>query len=118
MIRVGSVVIDCVDWHAMFHFWRDALHYVPREEPEEGWVVLRDPAGLGPNVSLNAAREPGAARGRLHLDLYTENPEGEVARLLALGATLHPRQAGPDEDFTVLADPDGNLFCVVDKRPR
>jgi hypothetical protein len=51
----------------------------------------------------------------LHLDLYTDDPEGEVERLLHLGATVYrPRESG--EDFVVLADPEGNLFCVVDTR--
>jgi glyoxalase superfamily protein len=39
---------------------------------------------------------------------------GEVERLLALGATRYEREAGPDDDFVVLVDPDGNRFCVVD----
>ncbi len=38
-IRVGSVVIDCNDFERMFAFWRDALGYVPRDEPDEDWVV-------------------------------------------------------------------------------
>jgi Glyoxalase-like domain len=43
---VGSVVIDCNDSAGMNDFWRQALGYVPRESPEEGWAVLRDPRGL------------------------------------------------------------------------
>jgi hypothetical protein len=50
---------------------------------------------------------------RLHLDLYTDNREGEVKRLLKIGATRHPQTYEPDDDFLVLEDPDGNLFCVV-----
>ena len=115
-MRIGSVVINCSDFPAMFRFWQEALHYVPREEPEDGWVVLRDPEGRGVNVSLQRVTEPRVGRNRFHFDLYTTDPEAEVERLLALGATRHPRRTEPDEDFTVLADPDGNLFCVVDKR--
>jgi hypothetical protein len=51
----------------------------------------------------------------LHFDLYANDQEGEVKRLLKLGATRHPQTYEPDEDFIVLEDPDGNLFCVVDK---
>jgi hypothetical protein len=54
-------------------------------------------------------------RGRIHLDLYTEDPDGEVERLLHRGATLFRRQE-PDEDFVVIADPEGNLFCAIDTR--
>lgn len=116
-MRIGSVVIDCADFDAMARFWQAALRYEPREAPEDGWVVLRDPAGSGVNVSLQRVKEPRAGKNRLHFDLYTEDPEAEVERLLALGATRHPRTVEPGEDFTVLTDPDGNLFCVVDKRP-
>lgn len=115
-MRIGSVVIDCSDWEAMARFWQAALRYEPREAPEDGWVVLRDPEGRNVNVSLQRVAEPRLQKNRLHFDLYTEEPDAEVERLLALGATRHPRTAEPGEDFTVLADPDGNLFCVVDKR--
>jgi hypothetical protein len=59
---------------------------------------------------------PGKASGkrsRLHLDLYTENQDGEVERLVRLGATRYPWRYKPGDDFIVLQDPDGNLFCVV-----
>lgn len=114
-MRIGSIVIDCRDWEAVMRFWREALRYEPRDPPEPGWVVLRDPAGLSPNVSVNHDPEAGTGRNRLHLDLYTDDQAGEVRRLIALGATLH-RSPEPGEDFVVLADPEGNLFCVVDKR--
>lgn len=114
-MKVGSVVIDCSDFRSMLAFWQAALRYVPREPPEDGWVVLRDPDRPNVNISLNQIPEPETGKNRLHLDLYTNDRDGEVQRLLGLGATLHPRASEPDEDFTVLADPDGNLFCVVQK---
>lgn len=52
---------------------------------------------------------------RLHLDLYTADPEKEVKRLLGLGATLK-KTAEKGQDFVTLADPDGNLFDVIDKK--
>ena len=116
-MRVGSVVIDCNDFPRMLEFWQRALNYVPRDPPEEGWAVLRDPAGQGVNVSLQRVPEPRRGKNRLHLDLYTEDQEQEVERLLALGATGHPRAAEPGEDFVLLQDPEGNVFCVVDKTP-
>jgi catechol 2,3-dioxygenase-like lactoylglutathione lyase family enzyme len=116
-VRVGSVVIDCNDFERMFAFWREALGYVPRDEPEPDWVVLRDPSGAGVNVSLQVVLEPRVGKNRLHLDLYTRERDAEVDRLLGLGATRHPRTPEPDEDFIVLADPEGNLFCVIQKDP-
>lgn len=54
-------------------------------------------------------------RGRLHLDLYTNNQEGELERLLKIGATRYLWRYPQDADFVVLEDPDGSLFCVVQK---
>ncbi|HWC14212.1 MAG TPA: VOC family protein [Actinomycetota bacterium] len=114
-MKVGSVVIDCNDFETMFAFWRDALRYVPKHPPKEDeWVILKDPKGIGVNVSIDKVPEPRVGKNRLHLDLYTQDQQAEVERLLALGATRHPRVAEEGEDFVVLADPEGNLFCVID----
>jgi hypothetical protein len=112
-MRIGSVVVDCNDFERMSAFWQEALRYVPREPAESGWVVLRDPNGDNVNVSLQQVPERPAGKNRLHLDLYTED-EAEIERLLEIGATRHPRTPEPDEDFVVLEDPEGNLFCVID----
>jgi catechol 2,3-dioxygenase-like lactoylglutathione lyase family enzyme len=115
-LKIGSVVIDCINFDKMLAFWQEALHYIPREPAKNGWVVLRDPAGRNTNVSLNQVRPSEKLTGRnwLHFDLYTTNQTGEVERLLKLGAKRHPQEYEPDDDFIVLEDPDGNLFCVVD----
>ena len=114
-MRIGSVVIDCNDFETMFAFWQEALHYVPREPPEPDWVVLHDPGHNNVNVSLQQVPEKRVGKNRLHLDLYSDDPHAEVERLLGIGATRHPRTPEPDDDFVVLQDPEGNLFCVVDK---
>jgi hypothetical protein len=100
----------------MLAFWESALGYVPREPPEDGWVVLTDPTGRGPNISLDRVERPPPLGdvSRVHLDFYTDDAEEEVERLLGLGATRYERKAKPDDDFVVLVDPDGNRFCVVD----
>lgn len=112
-VRVGSVVIDCNDLASMLAFWQEALGYVPKYPPEDDWVILRDPADRIVNVSLQVVPEPRVGKNRLHFDLYADDRDAEVRRLLAIGATVHPRTPEPDEDFIVLADPEGNLFCVV-----
>jgi catechol 2,3-dioxygenase-like lactoylglutathione lyase family enzyme len=115
-MKIGSIVIRCYEFDKMLAFWQEALHYVPREPASGGWVVLRDPEGRGPNVSLDQVPEPFEPIGRtsrVHLDLYTDDQEREVKRLIEIGATRYPRRSHPDEDFIVLEDPDGNRFCVV-----
>jgi catechol 2,3-dioxygenase-like lactoylglutathione lyase family enzyme len=113
-MKIGSIVIKCYEFDRMLAFWQKALHYVPRDPPEGGWVVLRDPEGSGPNISLDRVPERRTGkRSRLHLDLYTENRDEEVERLVKIGATRYPWRYPEDADYTVLEDPDGNLFCVV-----
>ncbi len=114
-IWFGSIVVDCNDFHRMIAFWQEALHYVPREPAEEDSVVLKDPEGQGPNLSLNLTSEGPLNECQLHLDLYSDDPEKEVDQLLRVGATLKmPPEKG--KDFVTLADPDGNLFDVINKK--
>ena len=113
-MKIGSIVIRCHEFDKMLAFWQEALHYAPREPAEGGWVVLRDPEGRGPNISLDKVPEPRSGRrSRLHLDLYTDDQAAEVERLMALGAKRYAWRYKPHDDFVVLEDPDGNLFCVV-----
>ena len=115
-MRIGSIVIRCYEFEKMLAFWQAALNYVPREPASKDWVVLRDPSGKGPNLSLDRYPEPRKGkRSRLHLDLYADRCEEEVGRLIALGAKRYPWRYRGGEDYTVLADPDDNLFCVVQK---
>ena len=119
MVGVGSIVVRCVRFDELVAFWQATLGYVPREPPSDGWVVLTDPTGAGPNISLDRVDEdrlpPLGELSRVHLDLYTSDQPAEVERLLGLGATRYDRDYGPDDDFVVLVDPDGNRFCVVAK---
>jgi hypothetical protein len=113
-MRIGSIVIRCTEFDKMLVFWQEALHYVCTEPAKDGWVILRDPAGRGPNVSLDHVPERRTGkRSRLHLDLYADNREREVARLVGIGAVRYPWRYRPGDDFVVLADPDDNLFCVI-----
>jgi catechol 2,3-dioxygenase-like lactoylglutathione lyase family enzyme len=114
-MKIGSIVMHCYEFDRMVAFWQKALGYVSREPASAGWVVLRDPEGKGPNLSFQARQRRAGRRSWLHLDLYTSNQKLEVERLLALGARRYPWKYRPGADFVVLEDPDGNLFCVVEK---
>jgi predicted enzyme related to lactoylglutathione lyase len=115
MIRVGSIVLRVDDLQRQAEFWAAALDYVPRRGDSEDFVLLRPRDGSGPNLSLDRVRSTVQVPPRIHLDLYTEDQAGEVERLLALGATeVHWDKRPPDADYVILADPEGNRFCVVD----
>lgn len=112
-LYIGSTVINTSDVERGVAFWTAALGYVVRHWPDATFAVLTDPHRRWSNLSLQLSEEPKTGRNRLHLDLYTPDREGEVARLEALGARRVPWEYPPNPDFIVLADPDGNEFCVV-----
>lgn len=115
MIRIGSIVLRVDDLERQVAFWEAALGYVRREGDSDDFVLLRPPDGVGPNLSLDAVRSTLQVPPRLHLDLYADDQAAEVERLLALGATeVHWDKRPPDADYVILADPEGNRFCVVD----
>ncbi len=115
MIRVGSIVLRVDDLARQTQFWAAALDYVPRDETSDDFVLLRPRDGVGPNLSLDRVHSTVQVPPRIHLDLYAEDQAGEVRRLIALGATeVHWDKRPPDADYVILADPEGNRFCVVD----
>ena len=115
MITVGSIVIRVDDVQRQTEFWSAALDYVPREGDDDGFALLRPRNGVGPNVSLDQVRSTLQIPPRIHLDLYADDQAAEVKRLLGLGATeVHWDKRPPDADYVILADPEGNRFCVVD----
>ena len=121
-LYIGSIVVWVTDFPRAVAFWANALGYVVRGrhdavvDPGESWVVLTDPRRRWANLSLQLKKEPKQGRNRLHLDLYTQDRQTEVARLEALGAIRLPRNYDSKDDFVVLADPDGNEFCVIRTR--
>jgi catechol 2,3-dioxygenase-like lactoylglutathione lyase family enzyme len=115
MIRIGSIVIRVDDLRRQADFWAAALDYVPREENSEDFVLLRPRDGPGPNLSLDRHSSAVPLPPRIHLDLYAEDQAAEVRRLISLGATeVHWDGRPADADYLILADPEGNRFCVVD----
>jgi predicted enzyme related to lactoylglutathione lyase len=115
MLHIGSIVIRVDDLQRQTEFWTAALDYVPRDESSDDFRLLRPRTGVGPNVSLDMVRSEVHIPPRIHLDLYAADQAAEVARLIALGATeVHWDKRPPDADYVILADPEGNRFCVVD----
>ncbi len=117
MLRVGSIVIRVEHLERQIDFWSAALGYeVGWRSPLGDFAILRPPADApGPNVSLDCARSEVQIPPRIHLDLYASDQAAEVERLLALGASrVEWGRRPPDADYVILADPEGNRFCVVD----
>jgi catechol 2,3-dioxygenase-like lactoylglutathione lyase family enzyme len=119
MLRVGSVVVGARDVRRAAEFWCRALGYVPRDgEIEETWAVLSPTEGAGPNISVGLSETPPQEFPRVHLDLYAgdaADQAAEVARLIGLGARRVDWPHYPENaDFVVLADPEDNIFCVID----
>ena len=112
-LRIGSVVINCNDFERTVAFWQEALRYVRPRRPANGaFAILKHPAGIAPNLSVQGTPELKFGRNRMHLDLYADDQKAEVERLLKLGATVS-WAPGEGRDFLVMADPEGKLFCVV-----
>jgi hypothetical protein len=109
-----DLVLDCADPQALEPFWREALGYRTHFSIESHVVLV---PGDGSNASplvLQQVPEPRVGKNRMHVDLVTADVEGEVERLVGLGATrLH---AGVQEfgqlRWVTLADPVGNELCV------
>jgi len=117
MLRVGSIVIRVENLDRQIGFWSAALGYdVGWRAPKGDFAILRPPAGSpGPNVSLDCARSEVHVPPRIHLDLYASDQAAEVERLASLGASrVEWSRRPPDADYVILADPEGNRFCVVD----
>lgn len=107
-IRIGSTVVNCADLETMTEFWSRALGLTPSShEPDDDFRVLR---GERVNMSLQVADTPVSARDQMHLDLYSDDPETQVARLVALGARFVRKSV--EDAYVVLLDPEGNEFCV------
>ena len=106
-------VLDCVDADALAEFWAVALGY-RRTAFESPYVRLVDPGGRWPDLLLQQVPEPKAGKNRMHLDLQVRDVPTEVARLVAAGARI-VAPAHDDDGFltAVLADPQGNEFCVI-----
>ncbi|WP_103354997.1 VOC family protein [Amycolatopsis sp. CA-128772] len=114
--RFKDLALDANDHQAQADWWCRALGYVRRDavtgdtRPADWPIPIVDPAGQGPLIWLNPVPERKTVKNRMHVDVF-----GDPAELVAMGATLL-REPGGDTDWAVLADPEGNEFCVFTPR--
>jgi hypothetical protein len=116
-LRIQSLCIDSTDPKVAADFWEKALGWRRTYEADDE-IVLEPPAGspeegVSPDLLFLKVPERKEVKNRLHLDLRPEDRDAEVARLEGLGAERISVGQGPEVTWVVLADPDGNEFCVL-----
>ncbi|MDQ1602995.1 MAG: hypothetical protein QOE01_840 [Actinomycetota bacterium] len=116
--RFTELIIDCHDPASLAEFWAQVLGYTVSETSAEGgehhYVELEGPTGSGPKLLLLRAPDTKTVKNRLHIDVNATDREQaeEVERIIGLGAK--PVDIGQGEQsWVVLADPEGNEFCVL-----
>ena len=116
-IRIQCLCVDAAEPKKIASFWEAALGW-RRTFDEDDEVVIEPPkgspeGGVAPDILFLKVPEGKAVKNRLHLDLRPKDQAAEVARLEALGARRVDIGQGADSTWVVLADPDGNEFCVL-----
>ena len=113
MARLFAVTIDCASPRALAPFWCEALGYRVRGEFDEFVMLVSKDEADQPVVFLQRVPEPKAAKNRVHLDLRASDPVAEAERLCGLGATrLTDLREQDGFAWLVMADPEGNEFCI------
>ena len=120
-LRIQCLCIDTVDPARLATFWQVALGWRRTHEAADE-VVLEPPAGspedgVVPDLLFSLVSAGRQGKNPLHLDLRPRDQAAEVARLEELGARRTDIGQGPDVSWVVLADPDGNEFCVLAPYP-
>jgi catechol 2,3-dioxygenase-like lactoylglutathione lyase family enzyme len=120
MLGIGTVVMGVGDLHRAVAFWTAVLDDVPKREirPGDDFTILVPASGAGAHLALDVSESPVQRYPRVHLDLYAgdaTDQAAEIERLISLGATRADWDRYPENpDFVVMADPEGNIFCVID----
>ncbi|MCO4250280.1 VOC family protein [Pseudarthrobacter raffinosi] len=116
-LRIQALSIDSTDPKVPADFWEKALGWRRTYEAEDE-IVLEPPAGspadgVSPDLLFVKVPERKELKNRLHLDLRPDDQAEEVQRLETLGASRISVGQGPEATWVVMADPDGNEFCVL-----
>ncbi len=113
MVQIG---IDCNDMMSQADFWCAALGYRRGDASEDNYLGMTPPENSGlPVLYLQKVPEQKQTKNRLHFDLFVEDPEQEIERLIALGARIIGTPFPKDVEqwnWQVMADPEGNEFCI------
>jgi predicted enzyme related to lactoylglutathione lyase len=112
--RFAVLCVDCVDPEPLARFWCDVLQWGVVDQDETG-VSIGPANNAEPRIDFMAVPEVKVGKNRLHIDLRADGctTAEELDRLLALGACRVDVGQGPDVTWVVLADPEGNEFCLL-----
>lgn len=115
--RIAMIAIDALQPRPVADFWAAVLGWRIVEESADGSISIAPADNVWPTVDVLRVPEHKSVKNRLHLDLRADGSTAaaEVDRLLALGARRVDVGQGPDATWTVLADPEGNEFCVLSR---
>ena len=112
-LDIGGITIDSTEPRQLAEFWTRALDLEVVFDADGWHVQLRSrDGGKQAYLGLQKVSEKRAGTNRVHLDLATDDREGEIKRLESLGATIGETHEMPSLTWTVLQDPEGNEFCV------
>jgi predicted enzyme related to lactoylglutathione lyase len=111
-VHFHEVVIDCAEPGALARFWADVTGYRIRPGDED-WASIEGEGDRNIVIGFQKVPEGKVVKNRVHVDLGARDEEAEARRIEALGATRLWVSDDPEDPFVVLADPEGNEFCVV-----
>jgi len=114
-LRLWTIDVDAHDPRALGHWWAEALGWKVFFEDDNEVVITTEDERF-PGVIFLPVPEGKTVKNRLHLDFVPDDRDAEVERLLAIGATRADVGQKGDETWVVLADPEGNEFCVLSAR--
>lgn len=110
-----QIVVDAENPHKLGRWWAEALGWVIVDENAEE-IEIRETEDSLPGLLFGRDRTPRSVKNRLHPDFRPDDQASEVARFLDLGARRVDVGQSGEEDWVVLADPEGNEFCILGQR--